>query len=236
MGCMVDSLRDAADVGVLADEVRRELYLYVSSQCSPVGRDQAAAAVGIPRHQAKFQLDRLEQAGLLEAGYARISGRSGPGAGRPAKVYRRADREISVSLPGREYALAGELMAEAITRASRDGVPVEDTLAEVAAARGRDIGRRASGAGEPLQVAREALSRLGYEPRVDGREMTLANCPFHSLAHAHTELVCGMNEALLCGMCESVGGITAQLDPGDGRCCVVLRAAGGAGRRRRGQE
>lgn len=220
---MADTLGDAADLAVLADDVRRELYLYVSSQGAVVGRDQAAAALGIPRHQAKFGLDRLVEAGLLEADYARISGRSGPGAGRPAKVYRRADREISVSLPGREYALAGDLMAEAITSSTTQGIPVGQALTEVAAARGRDIGRQARGPGEPLQIAQEALARFGYEPRVSNDELRLANCPFHALADAHTELVCGMNEALLGGMCECIGGLTADLDPAEGRCCVVLR-------------
>lgn len=225
---MVDSLRDVSDIGVLADDVRRALYLYVSSQRAPVGRDQAAAAVGIPRHQAKFQLDRLESAGLLETDYARLSGRTGPGAGRPSKVYRRSQRELAVSLPGREYALAGELMAEAITRSTRDGVPVDTALAEVAAIRGREIGHEQTGPGAPLQIAMKALTRFGYEPIVEDGRVILANCPFHALAQDHTELVCGMNEALLGGVCESVGGISAHLDPGENRCCVVLRAEQGA--------
>lgn len=219
----MDSLGDAGDLAVLADEVRRELYLYVSAQPEPVGRDEAAAALGIARHQAKFGLDRLEDAGLLETDYVRISGRTGPGAGRPAKVYRRADREIAVSLPGREYALAGELMAQAITAAMRDGVPVEEALTKAAAARGDEIGRAAARAGEPLSIAGEALSRYGYEPRIADGQMTLANCPFHALARDHTDLVCGMNDALLGGVCARIGGITAHLEPADSRCCVVLR-------------
>ncbi len=229
MGAMVDPLRHVTDVGALADRVRRELYLYVSAQESPVSRDQAAAALGIAHHQAKFQLDRLEEAGLLETGFQRLSGRTGPGAGRPSKVYRRADREISVSLPGREYALAGELMAEAITTASRDQVPVQDALAEAAAARGREIGRQATATGEPLSIAAAALVRYGYEPRGDGAQIVLVNCPFHALARAHPDLVCGMNQALLGGMCERIGGLTAHLEPGENRCCVVVRADSSTG-------
>ncbi len=231
---MVDPLRDVAGVGALADQVRRELYLYVSAQRSPVGRDQAAAALGIARHQAKFQLDRLEEAGLLEADFQRLSGRSGPGAGRPAKVYRRAAREISVSLPWREYALAGELMAEAITAASRDEIPVQAALLAAATARGRAIGHQATagmspGPGDPLSIAAGALVRYGYEPRVDGAEIVLVNCPFHALVRDHRDLVCGMNHALLGGMCERIGGLAAHLDPGAQRCCVVLRAGSAAG-------
>jgi predicted ArsR family transcriptional regulator len=79
-----------------------------------VSRDEAAAGVGVPRHRAKFHLDKLVGDGLLEAEYRRRSGRRGPGAGRPAKLYR-ASGELAVMLPGRRYELAGQLMARAIT-------------------------------------------------------------------------------------------------------------------------
>ena len=59
--------RNVTGIGVLADPVRRRLYEFVCSQDQPVSRDQAAHAVGIARHKAKFHLDRLEAAGLLEA-------------------------------------------------------------------------------------------------------------------------------------------------------------------------
>lgn len=223
---MTDSLRDAGDIGVLADEVRRRLYLYVSAQQSPVGRDQAAAALGIARHQAKFQLDRLEETGLLVSDYVRLTGRNGPGAGRPAKVYRRSDREISVSLPEREYALAGMVMADAIARAINDVLPVQEALAQAAGDRGRAIGAEVrSSAVEPLQLAFEALASVGYEPRVEDGRIVLANCPFHALARTQSTVVCRMNEALLSGVCASIGGIAACHEPGTQRCCVVLCSA-----------
>ena len=82
-------------VAALAEPVRRELYQYVIAQPEPVSRDQAGEAAGIPRHTAKFHLDRLCDEGLLQAEYRRLSGRVGPGAGRPAKLYRRGDRQFS---------------------------------------------------------------------------------------------------------------------------------------------
>jgi predicted ArsR family transcriptional regulator len=218
--------RDVAGIGALADDVRRELYLFVSGQPEPVSRDQAAAALDVPRHQAMFHPHRLAVAGLLEADYVRLTGRSGPGAGRPAKVYRRTDEEISVSLPGREYALAGELMAEAITRSAGTGTPITDALAEVAHERGATIGAAVQADGSPLAIAVEALARFGYEPRLEDGRMVMANCPFHVLAETHTELVCQMNHALLGGICDRVGGLRADLEPAEGRCCVVLTAAG----------
>jgi predicted ArsR family transcriptional regulator len=219
---MDDTTRNIRGIGALDDTVRRELYLYVSAQADPVGREQAARAFGIPAHQAKFHLDRLEEAGLLVSGYVRLTGRSGPGAGRPAKVYRRRDEEISVSLPGREYALAGELMATAIDEAADQGTPVADALDRAARTRGQEIGNAASGDGTPLDIAMEALRRFGYEPHLEGDRAVTANCPFHALAKTHTKLVCTMNHALLDGLCQRIGGLTASLQPGEGRCCVVL--------------
>src|SRR6266568_2766010 len=98
----------------LDDMVRRRLYDYVSGRAEPVGRDQAAAATGIGRPLAAYHLDRLVSLGLLTAGYRRMSGRQGPGAGRPAKVYARSQTEFAVALPPREYELAARLLVRAV--------------------------------------------------------------------------------------------------------------------------
>jgi predicted ArsR family transcriptional regulator len=223
--------RDAAGIGALADPVRRRLYLYVCSRPEPVGRDEAAAAVGVARHQAKFHLDRLEADGLLESEFARLSGRSGPGAGRTSKLYRRADREIAVSLPEREYELAGRLLADAVAESVTSGEPVLDVLHRRAAAYGRALGRSAldgvatpESAASALRLAARVLAGHGYEPRPDGERVVLSNCPFHSLAKAQTQLVCHMNEALVAGIAGTMGPHCPHviLDPEPGRCCVVL--------------
>src|SRR5918993_5528229 len=129
----------AAGIGALADPVRRRLYRFVCSQPAAVSRDQAAEAVGVARHQAKFHLDRLEAEGLLESDYARLTGRSGPGAGRPAKRYRRGGGELSVTIPPREYDLAGHIMAEAIADTASTTAPITEALTRAAAAQGRAI-------------------------------------------------------------------------------------------------
>lgn len=223
---MDDTARSISGISTLDDKVRRELYIYVSGQAAPVGREQAAKALGIPLHQAKFHLDRLEEVGLLESEYVRLTGRSGPGAGRPAKVYRRRTEEIAVSLPGREYALAGELMATAIDEAANQGTPVAEALGRAARNRGTEIGTAATDSGTPLQIVAGTLGGYGYEPRIENGEVVMANCPFHALAKTHTQLVCEMNLALLDGLCDRVGGLTAVLQPGEGRCCVVLVPTG----------
>ncbi|ORW17868.1 helix-turn-helix transcriptional regulator [Mycobacterium palustre] len=220
--------RDAAGIGALADPVRRRLYRFVCAQPAPVSRDQAADALGIPHHQAKFHLDRLTAEGLLETDYARLTGRSGPGAGRTAKLYRRARHDIAISLPQREYELAGRLMADAIAQSAATGEPVVEVLDRVARDYGRAIGapqRPPADAAGALRLALAVLREHGYEPRRASGEVQLANCPFHALAQQQRELACHMNHALITGVAEALAphGPEARLCPGPDRCCVVLR-------------
>ena len=219
---------NVSGIGLLSDPLRREIYLYVCAQAAPVGRDEAAEALSIPHHKAKFHLDKLEDQGLLDSEFARLTGRTGPGAGRPSKLYRRAAGEIAVSLPGREYELAGKLMADAIASSTITGESVIDALNQAAAAYGRAWGRSAIVPGakrKALDIARDALASNGYEPRHEGESVVLSNCPFHSLATEHTEMVCGMNLALINGLVYEVdsAALRCTLEPAEGRCCVVLR-------------
>jgi predicted ArsR family transcriptional regulator len=219
--------RKVARISALAEPVRLELYRFVCAQPEPVSRDQAAEALGIARHQAKFHLDRLAAEGLVDTDYLRVSGRSGPGAGRPAKRYRRGSGEFAVTIPAREYELAGEVMAEAIAASSRTGQPVRQAVDTAAAARGREMVAGQGpvrSAGRAMVKAAEALARHGYEPQRFDAVLRLTNCPFHALAQRETELVCGMNHTLLAAAAEALapGVLEAKLDPGEGRCCVTL--------------
>ncbi len=220
-------------IAALGEPVRRALYCYVVAQQSPVNRDQAAKGAGVAHHVAKFHLDRLVDDGLLEVGYGRPPGRGGPGAGRPARLYRRAARELEVSLPQRRYDVAGLLLARAVTEAERDGVPVREAIVGIARETGRSLGLAARARAGPrpgrqalMGAAREVLEELGYEPRFGTAGVELANCPFHALAEDYTELVCGMNLELMAGVLAGLGhpGLEAGLDPAPGRCCVRLRA------------
>lgn len=222
-----DFAAQVAGVGALSDPIRRSLYQYVVRQAESVSREQAAAAVAQPRHTVKFHLDRLVEEGLLDTEFRRLSGRRGPGAGRPAKLYRRSGRQLSVSLPERHYDLAGRILAGAVERAVQDGTPVGTAVAEFAAQEGR---RLATGRNEqsptPLEDVTRVLAQQGYEPRVDGDAVVLVNCPFHALARDHTALVCGMNLSLISAYLSERGysSIEAALDPAEGRCCVTLAA------------
>jgi predicted ArsR family transcriptional regulator len=218
-------------IAALGEPLRRALYRYVVAQPDPVNRDQAAEGAGVARHVAKFHLDRLVDDGLLEVEYRRASGKRGPGAGRPAKFYRRSSREVAVSLPERHYELAGKLLAQAITNAQRDDVPVADSLRAAAHDVGRGLGQKVrqqagarAGRTKLLAATTDVLRGCGYEPRNDASGMTLVNCPFHALAQDYTELVCGMNLELMNGLVDDVeaSGLEARLEPTPGQCCVRL--------------
>lgn len=214
-----------AAVGSLADPVRRRLYRYVVAQPDAVGREQAAEGGHVPLHTARFHLERLVEEGLLEVEFRRLSGRSGPGAGRPAKLYRRTPAEVSVQLPARSYDLVGSVLAAAVAR-SLAGEPLEMALSDEARSRGHAAGTSYDGAGPDLERAAGLLADEGYEPRVDERTVSLRNCPFDVLAKEQTALVCGVNLDFVCGALEGLGctGVTARLDPGTDRCCVRVDA------------
>src|SRR5215204_7026372 len=100
---MDDRSAQVSAVAALSEPTRRRLYDHVAGQPHPVSRDEAAAAVAVPRATAAFHLDRLVDDGLLEVHFERRSGRTGPGAGRPSKLYRRSDSAVEVSFPERHY-------------------------------------------------------------------------------------------------------------------------------------
>jgi len=212
-------------IGSLAEPARRDLYLYVVAQTEPVGRDQAAAETGLARHVVKFHLDRLVEDGLLSVEFRRLSGRRGPGAGRPAKLYRRATGEISVSLPERRYELAGRIFADAIRDNVDTGEPVAAAVTRAAAAAGRRVGEQARvDAGGAAVSPAEILASCGYEPRAEGDRTILVNCPFDTLAQHDRALVCGMNLEFVRAMTDGLGlsDIDVALNPGTDRCCVTL--------------
>ncbi|MEV5712303.1 helix-turn-helix domain-containing protein [Amycolatopsis mediterranei] len=206
-----------AAAAALDEPTRRRLYEYVVRRPEPVSRDDVAAALGVPRATVAFHLDRLVEERLLAVGHERRTGRSGPGAGRPAKLYRRSDRQVSISLPERQYELAGGLLAAAVEEADETGGSPRQILTRCARERGAEL---AAGGRDIVAT----LEENGFEPRLEEGEVALANCPFHRLAQVHTRLVCEMNLGLVEGMLAGAGesGLRARLDPQPGSCCVRL--------------
>ena len=206
---------DLDAIAVLHEPLRRRLYEYVVGQVHPVSRNEAAEAIGVQRTLAAFHLDKLAEAGLLDTVHRRVSGRSGPGAGRPAKLYSRTAGERQVSVPPRDYRTAAELLADVA-----DGARLDVELQQ--AARRHGHGLRGDDGPADIDAAVEILRRRGHEPYMDGEVARMRNCPFHALSETHTALVCGMNLALLQGLFGDVDGVTVQLDPRPDHCCTIL--------------
>jgi predicted ArsR family transcriptional regulator len=228
---ILDSFDAIEAVAQLEEPNRRRLYDLVVESHEPVGRDDASETLGISRELAAFHLDRLVEVGLLEARFRRRGGRTGPGAGRPAKLYSRATREVAVSLPPRSYDVAADVMATAFERLA--GTPAVETVTSVARERGAAAGREARRSagrrpgGRRLRAGLlDVLSEAGYEPETDPTDGTvvLRNCPFDSLVANHRELTCGMNLAWAEGVVSALGNADTSLElaPEPGRCCVLV--------------
>ena len=215
-----------AVVAALHHPLTRQAYEFVLEN-GWTTRDDAAETLGVGRSVAAFHLDKLMDAGLLEARYERTSGRTGPGAGRTAKLYGRSPRQVEVSFPPRQYDLAGGLLADALARDPSG----QASVSEVARDAGVRMGRAAAeqrGRTELRTALMRVLADHGYRPRERRNEIVLTNCPFHSLAAQHPELVCQMNLDLLTGVVDGLDcadTLSARLEPTDGQCCVRLGPA-----------
>jgi predicted ArsR family transcriptional regulator len=202
----------------LGDPLRRALYRSVTSRDGAVGRDEAAAAVGVSRALAAYHLDKLVEAGLLETRFERRTGRRGPGAGRTAKLYLRSASPVEVALPARDYELMAGLLARAVEADPSGGAG--SALDRAARAMGAEV---AAERGDDAEVA-SVLGDRGYEPYQDEGVLRLRNCPFGRLAEAHRDLVCHANLAFMEGLLDGLGrgGLRAVLEPRPGRCCVAF--------------
>jgi predicted ArsR family transcriptional regulator len=188
-----------------------------------MSRDECAQASGISRSLAAYHLDKLLELGLLEAGYARPAGRKGPGAGRPAKLYRCARREFLVQTPARDYQLLAKLLAEVADWA---GEETRAAIEESAREAGRRVGTAATAEPGQAPTPEELLRERGYEPfAAEPGIMRLRNCPFDEIAGRHPALVCGLNLALIEGLLAGLGSDprSALLAPQKGSCCVAIR-------------
>jgi predicted ArsR family transcriptional regulator len=212
-GVKGDRIGGSGVLGSLADPTRMSLYEFVAGSAEAVGRDEAAAAVGIARQTAAYHLDRLAADGLVEVDFVRRTGRTGPGAGRPAKLYRPTNRELEVTVPPRRYLLAARVFLGAVA-AGGGGSGLGDSARRIGVSMGR--------AGLTTH-----LEEAGYVP--DGatdNEIRFLNCPFHALAETDREITCGANLELVKGLIEGAGHPgAAYLEPEPGYCCVRILIA-----------
>lgn len=212
--------RRVAAVASLGDEKRRQLFQLVASSAGPIGRDDAADALGLPRSTASFHLDKLVQDGLLAVEFQKAAGKTGPGSGRPAKMYRPAASEVGASVPDRNYDLAGELLAAAIEHSAATGDAVGDSLRTTSYRKGLELAAGAEG-------LTEFIAGEGYDPQPDGHGgLVLANCPFHRLSDGHPDVVCAMNGSFLRGAAAACGEPEDRIAPNSvrGQCCARITA------------
>lgn len=223
-----DFTKQLEGLAAIEDPVRRKLYLYVASQEKEVSRDAAARAVRVSRTLAAFHLDKLVKAGLLEASFRRLSDRTGPGAGRPSKLYRRSSTRFDVTLPPRRYELAARVLADTLAEipANKRAAILEIQAREWGARLSQDAAVRKA-RGRPLHRAMVALESCGFEPiQMPQGQIVLRNCPFDSLRENCREMICGMNLALIQGLLEGLQlkEVSATLAPRPGMCCVALQS------------
>lgn len=217
-------------IAVLGDEVRAALYSYVREAGGPVTREAAANAVGISRKLAAFHLDKLVDAGLLQARIEAVGVRR---VGRTPKVYAPAPAAISVTVPPRSPDLLAGILLAAVA-SEQPGQTARQTALQVAYDRGAAAGAAERDRVRPgrlgperaLTVCAALLERQGYEPHRTQASIQLRNCPFHPHAETERDLVCGLNHALLSGVLDGLQAapaVTAALAPRPDRCCVELR-------------
>lgn len=214
-------------LATLLEPTRRRLYQYIAGEASAVSRDQAAEAVRITRAMAAFHLDRLLESGLLRAEYRRLTGRTGRGAGRPSKLYRRSRRRFDVTLPARDHELLARLLTESLDPSGRVG-----SAQEAARSYGRSLGMRArkripdrTESKRLVRCVEDVMTDLGFEPVAGGTDQTWArNCPFDPLSRRFPTVVCQTAIALVTGVVAGVGAddLVVDRDPRPDRCCVVV--------------
>ena len=77
-----------------------------------------------------------------------------------------------------------------------------------------------------MLAVQAALTDLGFQPQLTqpqlDAELSLRNCPFHTVAQRQPGLICGLNAAFVDGLLVGLEatGLQARLQPETGSCCV----------------
>ncbi len=198
------------------DPQLRRVLLYARSQQEPFTAHEVALALGVHRNIARSRLDRLAEAGFLTISPERPGGRTGPGAGRPANVYRVAPELEAIEFPDRRLAeliglLVGKLPARSREQAVREaGEDFGRSLAT--AARLKAAGNVRTG----LQRVCDALGSLGFHASLlsiegDSAVLETATCPLRPLVVKWPEAG-GIDQGMWAGLVErGVRGVGAGL-------------------------
>jgi predicted ArsR family transcriptional regulator len=213
----------------LGDPTRRAIFIAVRESGDPMTSSDVAALFGIHANVARHHLDKLAVDGYLRISHRRQNGRSGPGAGRPAKCYESTSKEIDLHFPSRRADVLIELLLRIIARTGVDDLP------SVAEAVGREYGREIAteigspderGYDEAVKAVAEAMTGVGFHmsPDLDGHRLLTSFCPFGDAATGHPDVVCSLDRGMVGGLFEQLSqGCEPTLHPApaDGDTCIT---------------
>jgi predicted ArsR family transcriptional regulator len=194
------------DLGVLkalADETRYAVYRELASSPQPLSAPELADRLGVHANTVRLHLERLRDAGLVDAEAAHRGT-----VGRPQHLYFLAAGAPSLGFDPPAHALLAGLLAALAERVGAD----PDDAADTGHAWGAEAARRTRSRSCVRALAAE-LERLGFEPSLapgDGTSegavrIDFLHCPFRELAEAYPELVCNLHRGLCEGLVDELG-------------------------------
>jgi predicted ArsR family transcriptional regulator len=212
------------------DPQLRRIVVYARGRRDPFTAAEAAAALDLHRNVARSRLDRLVDSGFLSVAFERRGGRRGPGAGRPAKIYRVAPELEAVEFPDRRLVELIGLLVETIRPSDR-----VTALREAGESFGRSLA--AAGGLKPrrgvkaaLEAVCDALGSLGFHASVvsldgDRAELASPTCPLRPLVVKYPEAA-AMDRAMWAGLVESslYGGSARRIECETPACLSPDRA------------
>lgn len=188
----------------LADDTRYAVYRELASSTAALSAQDLADRLGVHANTVRLHLERLRDAGLVDAEAVRRGT-----VGRPQHLYFLAAGAPGLGFDPPAHALLAALLA---ALAEQVGADAEDA-ADAGHAWGVEAGRRTR-VHSCLRALEGELKRLGFEPAVEAGDGTsegasrieFLHCPFRELAEAYPELVCNLHRGLCEGVVDQVGG------------------------------
>ncbi|WP_030171423.1 helix-turn-helix transcriptional regulator [Spirillospora albida] len=166
----------------------------------PFGVREAAERTGLHPNTARFHLDGLAEAGLVQ----KEKGGSG-GPGRPRTLYRAVETGEGV----RSYRLLARMLTSLVAGTMPDpsGAAVEAGRAWGSYLAERSAPYERIEPDEALERLSGFLSGIGFESRPDlARNLIrLVHCPFREIAEEHREVVCPLHLGLIQGALAEMG-------------------------------
>lgn len=189
----------------LGDPTRRAIYIAVREAAEPMTTSAVAKLFGIHPNVARHHLDKLAADGYLRVERARPGGRSGPGAGRPAKCYTATSKAIELRFPDQRTDLLVGLLVRLIARIAPDDVAT--TAEEVGREYGEELAAEIGSPGDDgyeaaVRAVAEAMGGLGFaiDADVDGHRLVTSTCPFGEVAAGYPDVVCSLDRGIVSGL------------------------------------